>query len=150
MFHKTHLQAVFHGLVSYSTAGVQAEFSPAASESDGQSSRSAERSGSETATEISELERQRQQLIRQLSSLQPDSSSPNVKVSCTIFDDGNGHAYFRKSPWVSSDILMTLRHGLGPAERGLEQRDDSPVWRFPRDYPAHSGKALTQTVDAVR
>lgn len=66
------------------------------------------------------------------------------------FDDGNGHAYFRKSPWVSSDILMTLRHGLGPAERGLEQRDDSPVWRFPRDYPAHSGKALTQTVDAVR
>jgi len=26
------------------------------------------------------------------------------------FDDGNGHGYFRKSPWVSSDILMTLRY----------------------------------------
>jgi esterase/lipase superfamily enzyme len=50
------------------------------------------------------------------------------------FDDGNGHAYFRKSPWVSSDILMSLRYGLSPAERGLEQRDDSPLWRFPDDY----------------
>jgi esterase/lipase superfamily enzyme len=50
------------------------------------------------------------------------------------FDAGNGHAYFRKSPWVSSDILMSLRYGLAPAERGLEQRDDSPIWRFPADY----------------
>ena len=66
------------------------------------------------------------------------------------FDDGNGHAYFRTSPWVSSDILITLRHGLGPAQRGLEQRDNSPVWRSPRDYPVHSGKALVQTVDVIR
>ncbi len=50
------------------------------------------------------------------------------------FDEGNGHAYFRKSPWVSSDILMTLAYGLSPAERGLERRDDSPVWHFPDDY----------------
>ena len=31
---------------------------------------------------------------------------------------GNGHAYFRKSPWVSSDILTTLRYDLAPADRG--------------------------------
>jgi esterase/lipase superfamily enzyme len=65
------------------------------------------------------------------------------------FDEGNGHAYFRKSPWVSSDILMTLRHGLAPAERGLEQRGDSPVWRFPNDYLSRFESALAQT-DAAR
>jgi esterase/lipase superfamily enzyme len=65
------------------------------------------------------------------------------------FDEGNGHAYFRKSPWVSGDILMTLRHGLAPAERGLEQRGDSPVWRFPNDYLSRFESALAQT-DAAR
>ncbi len=51
------------------------------------------------------------------------------------FDEGNGHAYFRNSPWVSNDILVTLRHDLPPAERGLEQPPGSPVWTFPVDYP---------------
>jgi len=60
------------------------------------------------------------------------------------FDDGNGHAYFRKSPWVSSDILMTLRYGLAPAERGLEQRGESPVWRFPDDYLSRFERALAR------
>lgn len=60
------------------------------------------------------------------------------------FDAGNGHAYFRNSPWVSSDILMTLRYGLEPAERGLEQRGDSPVWRFPDDYLPRFESALAR------
>ena len=47
---------------------------------------------------------------------------------------GNGHAYFRKSPWASSDVLMTLRHDLEPAERGLVRSDDVPIWTFPPDY----------------
>jgi esterase/lipase superfamily enzyme len=47
---------------------------------------------------------------------------------------GNGHAYFRQSPWVSSDILMTLYYNLPPAERGLEHYDEQPVWHFPPDY----------------
>jgi len=66
------------------------------------------------------------------------------------FDDGNGHAYFRKSTWVSSDILMSLRYGLAPAERGLEQRDDSPVWRFPDDYLARFETALAKADTARR
>jgi len=66
------------------------------------------------------------------------------------FDDGNGHAYFRKSPWVSSDILMTLGYGLGPAERGLEQRGDSPVWHFPGDYLARFENAHTKAILARR
>jgi esterase/lipase superfamily enzyme len=58
------------------------------------------------------------------------------------FDAGNGHAYFRQSPWVSSDVLLSLRYGLTPEERGLEQRDQSPIWRFPKDYVARSEAAL--------
>jgi esterase/lipase superfamily enzyme len=47
---------------------------------------------------------------------------------------GNGHAYFRQSPWASSDILATLAYDLSPADRGLVRTEDSPVWRFPADY----------------
>lgn len=47
---------------------------------------------------------------------------------------GNGHAYFRKSPWVSSDVLMSLMYGLTPENRGLVKSPGSPVWRFPEDY----------------
>jgi esterase/lipase superfamily enzyme len=47
---------------------------------------------------------------------------------------GNGHGYFRRSPWASSDILITLAYGLSPAERGLVRGEDSPLWSFPDDY----------------
>jgi len=47
---------------------------------------------------------------------------------------GNGHAYFRKSPWASSDILTTLMYDLGPSQRGLVQDPQLPLWTFPEDY----------------
>ena len=47
---------------------------------------------------------------------------------------GSGHSYFRSSPWVSSDLLMTLLYGLSPEERGLVREKDSPIWGFPPDY----------------
>lgn len=47
---------------------------------------------------------------------------------------GNGHAYFRKSPWVSSDILSTLMYDLSPADRGLYNSKEWPIWQFPTDY----------------
>lgn len=46
----------------------------------------------------------------------------------------NAHGYFRSSPWVSSDILLTFALGLPPAERGLYREPDDPIWRFPKDY----------------
>ena len=49
-------------------------------------------------------------------------------------DTGNGHAYFRKSPWVSSDVLMTLMYDLAPEQRGLVRSQGSPVWYFPENY----------------
>lgn len=57
----------------------------------------------------------------------------------------NGHAYFRASPWVSSDILMTLAYRLQPAERGLV-RADTGVWTFPTDYVARMTRALAQHI----
>jgi len=56
----------------------------------------------------------------------------------------NGHRYFRKSPWASSDILMTLRHNLSPAERGLIRTEDNPVWSFPADYISRLRKAIAK------
>ena len=47
---------------------------------------------------------------------------------------GNGHDYFRNSPWVSSDVFMALRFDLSPGERGLYQDEGSAVWQFPEDY----------------
>ncbi|WP_156459515.1 alpha/beta hydrolase [Brevundimonas sp. Root1279] len=61
---------------------------------------------------------------------------------------GNGHAYFRSSPWVSSDILMTLAYRLSPAERGLTLDPETGVWRFPGDYVARLRKALADRLAA--
>lgn len=47
---------------------------------------------------------------------------------------GNGHAYFRQSPWVSSDVLMSLMYDLAPENRGLEKMKGEVVWTFPEDY----------------
>jgi esterase/lipase superfamily enzyme len=47
---------------------------------------------------------------------------------------GNGHAYFRNSPWVSSDIFVSLLYGLAPDERGLVRLPHMPIWSFPENY----------------
>jgi len=60
-----------------------------------------------------------------------------VAIDVTDAEDasaGNGHSYFRQSPWVSSDLLITLKYDLPPAERGLVRRPPSPFWTFPQDY----------------
>ena len=59
-------------------------------------------------------------------------------------DTGNGHAYFRQSPFTSSDILATLRFNLKPEERGLEQTSGLPIWTFPEDYVDRLRSALVR------
>lgn len=49
-------------------------------------------------------------------------------------DSGNGHSYFRDSPWASSDILMMLAYDLNTEQRGLVLKPTMPVWQFPDDY----------------
>ena len=46
----------------------------------------------------------------------------------------NGHGYFLNSPWVSSDILMTLFYGLTPKQRGLIVEEGLPMYTFPPDF----------------
>lgn len=53
---------------------------------------------------------------------------------------GNGHWYFRSSPWVSSDIFLTLLGNDLPQRRGLVRRaPQDPIWTFPADYEARAG-----------
>jgi len=59
-------------------------------------------------------------------------------------DTGNGHGYFRNSPWVSSDILMTLMYDLAPEVRGLEFKANMPVYDFPPDYINRLWAALAE------
>ena len=54
---------------------------------------------------------------------------------------GTGHAYFRDSPWVSSDLLAALGDGLGAADRGLVHDDERLVWTFPPDYVERAQRA---------
>ena len=48
---------------------------------------------------------------------------------------GNGHNYFRQSPYVSSDLLTFLAYDVEPDRRGLKKESEElPVWTFPPDY----------------
>jgi hypothetical protein len=58
---------------------------------------------------------------------------------------GDGHSYFRDSPWVSSDMLTYLAYNIDPARRGLvKAADDVPVWTFPPDYIERLRKVLLE------
>jgi esterase/lipase superfamily enzyme len=57
-------------------------------------------------------------------------------------DTGNGHGYFRSSPWASSDVLMTMYYGLTPEQRGLEEQGDMPIFAFPPDYISRLWNAI--------
>lgn len=47
-----------------------------------------------------------------------------------------GHFYFYKSPWVSSDLLLSLVSERSPSERCLVRDENEFSWSFPPDYPA--------------
>ncbi len=61
---------------------------------------------------------------------------------------GNGHGYFRNSPWASSDILMMLMYGLTPEQRGLQLKANMPVYEFPPDYIARLWEAIAEVDSA--
>lgn len=62
---------------------------------------------------------------------------------------GNGHAYFRNSPWASSDLLMTLMYRLSPEERGLIRPDGELSWSFPPDYISRLRQAIFKANPAL-
>lgn len=72
---------------------------------------------------------------KQIKILAPNQELSLVNVSkAERASTGKGHNYFRQSPWVSSDALMTLRFGLSPEDRGLVQEGDDAIWLFPENY----------------
>ncbi len=57
---------------------------------------------------------------------------------------GNGHGYFVKSPWVSTDLLLTLKHGFDPYKRGLRWDEVEAGWVFPESYPQRIRQVVEQ------
>lgn len=56
-------------------------------------------------------------------------------------DYGNGHNYYRSSPWVSNDVIAQLRLDLPPDQRGLVRDEGDPIWHFAPDYDALMARA---------
>jgi len=46
----------------------------------------------------------------------------------------HGHGYFINSPWVSSDLLISLAFKKSPEERGLVRKEGKGIWTFPPSY----------------
>ena len=55
-----------------------------------------------------------------------------------------GHSYFRNSPWVSSDIIVSLLSDWAPEQRGLLRSAEQPTWVFPDDYVQRLQETLSQ------
>lgn len=49
--------------------------------------------------------------------------------------DITGHRYWFNHPWVSTDVVLTIRSTLSPAQRGLEAGGTPGLWAIPADYP---------------
>jgi esterase/lipase superfamily enzyme len=111
-------------------------------------------SGNDKALDYSQLLTRRERLGQLLGDITPEvdaflieQSSRMSLIDVTAAEGsavGNGHGYFRNSPWASSDILMTLMYDLRPADRGLVRADGSPVWTFPPDYIERLRVALAE------
>jgi esterase/lipase superfamily enzyme len=73
--------------------------------------------------------------LKQSEQLKPNQNLVLIDVSkAEQAGSGKGHDYFRNSPWVSSDVLMTLRYDLPPEKRGLTREEGMATWEFPEDY----------------
>lgn len=51
-----------------------------------------------------------------------------------LLGDFLGHGYYHRDPWVSSDVLLVLEHGLPAEERGLVRNVETGFWEFPDNY----------------
>jgi esterase/lipase superfamily enzyme len=54
-----------------------------------------------------------------------------------------GHGYWYANNWISTDVTLSLRHPIPPAQRCLVNVQGRPLtWRFPDDYPKCLGDRL--------
>jgi len=59
----------------------------------------------------------------------------DVAVAQEHHKSGVHHSYFHTNAWVNADIIMAVRYGLKPGDRGLVLPTDNHMWGFPEDYP---------------
>jgi esterase/lipase superfamily enzyme len=59
-----------------------------------------------------------------------DSSYGKVRRGFDI----TGHRYWYQHPWISSDLILTLRTGASPDKRGLKPTGVPGAWWFPPEY----------------
>jgi esterase/lipase superfamily enzyme len=45
-----------------------------------------------------------------------------------------GHGYWYANDWISTDVALSLRHPIPPAQRCLVREPDRVVWKFPDNY----------------
>ena len=95
--------------------------------------------------ELDDLQLQARELL-----LRDDQISFVSVMNAKDANVGNGHGYFRLSPWVSSDVLLMLIRGLLRAERGLTRAPGDPIWRFPDDYEQKILGKLTERTRVER
>jgi esterase/lipase superfamily enzyme len=61
--------------------------------------------------------------------------------------DITGHHYWYRHPWVSSDVVLTLRTNLPPHRRGLIAcPEHGTIWVFPAEYPREVRKATSRAL----
>jgi len=49
--------------------------------------------------------------------------------------DIEGHHYWYRHPWTSSDVILLLKHGAPPHARALTRSEEQGIWYFAPDYP---------------
>lgn len=72
-----------------------------------------------------------------------DSSYGKVRRGFDI----TGHRYWYQHPWISSDLILTLRTGAGPTKRGLQSIGATGAWYFPPDYGERIGGTARNLTD---
>ena len=45
-----------------------------------------------------------------------------------------GHGYWYGNPWISTDVVLSLRHPIPPQRRCLARGPRPNIWKFPDDY----------------
>jgi len=56
--------------------------------------------------------------------------------------DIDGHHYWYRHPWMSSDIIFLMRTDLPPAARGLTPSQMEGIWYLSSDYPEKAREAV--------
>jgi hypothetical protein len=61
--------------------------------------------------------------------------------------DISGHRYWYQHPWISSDLMLALRTGAKPQQRGLSQAPSPQVYYFAPDYARRIGRIARELLD---